>query len=116
MTPKEFAKYLLRDGHCLHCGETEAVSPQHRINRGMGGKNAKADKPSNIIVLCSVFNGQIESDASLATYAADMGWKLFSWQDPAAIPVYDMASGIWWIMGNDYRRSPANTTKSRLGS
>jgi hypothetical protein len=82
----------------------------------MGGKNAKADRPANIITLCSIFNGLIESDAIYAAYARDMGWKLDSWLEPSEQPVFDVTTGLWWLLDNDYRRSPDNTTRSRLGS
>ena len=60
MTPKEFRKYIDRDSWCYHCGQTEAIAPNHRISRGMGGSKVR-NVPSNIIVLCSEMNGLIES-------------------------------------------------------
>lgn len=103
MTPKQFLKYLDRDGGCLHCGETEAVSPNHRANRGMGGSKAR-DVPSNIIVLCSFMNTAIESDARQQSLALKYGWKLATWQDPAVTPVFDTQKNQWFLLDNNFRR------------
>lgn len=103
MTPKQFAKFLERDGGCLHCGETQAVSPNHRANRGMGGSKVR-DVPSNIIVLCSEMNNAIEQNAHLATIARSKGWKLWNWQDPATTPVYDTQKGQWFTLDDKFGR------------
>ena len=103
VTPREFGKYLKRDGGCLHCGEHIAVSPNHRANRGMGGRRAR-DVPSNVIVLCSVLNGLIEADARFAALALDNGWKLNSWDVPAEVPVYDRQTRAWYLLADDYSR------------
>jgi hypothetical protein len=104
MTPKEFAKYLKRDGACYHCGTTDdTLIPQHRANRGAGGSKIR-DKPANIIVFCSAANGLLESDAILATQGRAYFWKLYTWQDPELEPVYEAHSGLWWLLGNDYNR------------
>lgn len=108
MTPKEFQKYLERDKRCLHCGATEGLAPNHRANRGMGGSKSR-NRPSNIIVLCSLFNGLIESDAAAAQRAKDAGWKLESWQDPLKIPVLDLGSGIFYRLDDEYRRAASGT-------
>lgn len=104
MTPKEFQKYMKRDGYCLHCGEADAVSPNHRANRGMGGSK-KRDVPSNIVVLCSEMNGRIESDPTSADLARRHGWKLSSWEDPLAVPVVDLISGAAYLLDDEYGRS-----------
>jgi hypothetical protein len=70
----------------------------------MGGKHSKADKPSNIIVLCSFANGLAESNAAFARICRDNGWKLHSWADPLATPVLDAVSGIWWYLDDTYNR------------
>lgn len=102
MKPKEFARLVARDGHCLHCGETEAIAPNHRANRGMGGKNAKAEVPSNLVVLCSIVNGLLESSSTWATLGKQYGWKLSSWQDPLTEPVFDTLSGEWRLLSDDF--------------
>lgn len=98
MTPKQFAKFVERDGGCVHCGELEAIAPQHRLNRGAGGKNSKAERVSNIIVLCSVVNGLIESDYQWANVAVENGWKIRSWQDPSSVPVWFATRGKLFLL------------------
>lgn len=106
VTPKEFELLRARDQYCLHCGEREAIAPNHRINRGMGGVSKKSplNKPSNLIVLCSVFNGLIESDPGSAEMAKVNGWKLERWQNPLEVPVHDALSGEWFRLNDDYQR------------
>lgn len=104
MNKKEFQKYLDRDGGCVHCGETEAVAPNHRSNRGMGGSKAR-NVPSNIVVLCSKFNSLIESDAAYAETAKSYGWKLETWENPLTNPYYDFKTRTWWLLDNLYNRT-----------
>ena len=103
MTPKQFRRYLDRDQGCLHCGEREAVAPNHRVNRGMGGSKER-DVPSNVIVLCSRLNGLIESDSAASQLAKRYGWKLNSWQDPLDTPVFDTQIGEWLLLDNNFSR------------
>jgi len=108
MTPKQFQKFLARDGgRCWHCGASDdTLVPQHRLNRGMGNGNRKtADSPANIIVFCSLANGAIESDGSAAD-ARKFGWKLSSWQKPSDAPVFDVSTQTWFILSDDFTRSP----------
>ena len=104
LNPKQFQNYLDRDKGCLHCGEREAVSPQHRANRGMGGSKQR-DVPSNIIVLCSFMNGAIESNPRLQTLARTYGWKLSSWDDPIEASVYDTQTGKWFLLDDGFSRN-----------
>ena len=104
MKSKDFALLMERDQGCVHCGEQEAVAPNHRINRGMGGAGKSADRPSNLVVLCSELNGLIESDAVWRSRALEYGWKLERWQDPAQVEVYDNRSGIWYLLDDDWHR------------
>ena len=91
-------KVLSRDeGSCWHCGEVEAISIQHRQNRGMGGSKLQ-DRLDNLIVLCSVLNGAIESDAVQADYAREHGWKLNSWDDYSS-PVFRAETLKWYQLG-----------------
>lgn len=107
MKPKEFAKYLDRDGHkCYHCGRgDDTLVVQHRIGRGMGGKNKKAEKPSNYLTLCSEANGLLESSADFAAQGRDYGWKLSNWQIPEEEAVYEAHSGLWWFLNDDGTRT-----------
>ena len=104
VSPKDFYALLARDGgRCLHCGETEALSPNHRANRCMGGSKAR-DRASNLVVLCSIYNGLIESDKRSRDEAMAFGWKLASWEDPMRVPVMDRMSGKWYWLDDDFRR------------
>lgn len=101
---KEFEKLRERDSYCLHCGETEAVSPNHRSNRGMGGSKL-LDVPSNLVLLCSELNGLIESDAAYAEIAREFGWKLSRYDKPAEIPVLDNMAGAWYLLNDSFGRN-----------
>jgi hypothetical protein len=101
---REFQKFLDRDKHCPHCGTTDdTLVPNHRANRGMGGHKA-GNEPSNIVVLCSSFNGEIESDPLMASAARKFGWKIGRYANPTNVPVFDSVSGRWWRLDNDYGR------------
>jgi len=97
---KQFQRYLDRDGGCVHCGQTESVSPHHRLNRGMGGSKVR-DVPSNIIVICSELNSRMESDYGTAQRAKLMGWKLSAGANPLEIPVRHY-SGEWRLLDNAF--------------
>lgn len=103
MTPKEFERYLARDKHCYHCGTTEALAPNHRANRGHGGSK-KSEVASNVVILCSLFNGLIESDSKAAALAKKFGWKISRYDNPREMPVYDTVTGEWWLLDDSYDR------------
>jgi hypothetical protein len=102
MNIKSFRKFLDRDGGCVHCGETEAVAPHHRINRGMGGSK-KLDTANNILVMCSTMNTAMESSERYATMARLYGWKLRPWEDPAKTPFWHAIRLGWFLLGDDFR-------------
>jgi hypothetical protein len=104
LTPKQFQKFLARDGACYHCGDATTAVPHHRANRGMGGSKAR-DEASNVIVMCSNINGLMESDPIVQQMAKDFGWKLESWQQPAEVPVYSVYSGKWFTLNGYERKS-----------
>lgn len=104
MRAKEFQSILDRDLGCLHCGSTDqTLIPQHRINRGMGGSKNRGSK-SNLIVLCSLINGLIESDADWAQIARECGWKLKPWDNPLDVPVWDETAQVWWMLDDQGSR------------
>lgn len=88
---------------CWHCHETEGVGVQHRGAKGMGGSN-EAERPSNGIVLCNLFNGAVEADPDAASLAAAYGYKISRWVDPSSVPVYDALTGTWWRLDDDMGR------------
>lgn len=103
MNSKQFQRFLDRDKGCYHCGETVAVAPNHRANRGMGGSKER-DTPSNIVVLCSWLNGEIESSATMFHLAKHYGWKVSTWETPSDKPVFDFQTGLWYVLDDDYNR------------
>lgn len=112
MRSDQFQRYLDRDGgRCYHCGTTETLVPQHRLNRGMGGAK-RLDRPSNVITLCSSFNGLVEADTGASSLALAMGWKIgghpvitgLTLATIAATPVFDKAAGAWYILDDHYGR------------
>lgn len=105
MNGKQFRRFVDRDGGCIHCGELEAIAPHHRINRGMGGSK-KLDIPSNIVVLCSVINGHIESDAEAAEEARRFGWKLSRGAVSSEVPIYIPTAGQWVLLDDEYKATP----------
>lgn len=108
MKLKDFARLIERDGGgCVCCGATEALSPNHRANRGMGGasKNSPLNAPSNLVTLCSRMNDLIERDADYARLAVRYGWKLRKWQDPITEPVFDKKTDVWYYLDNSYNRT-----------
>lgn len=102
MTAREFQRFLDRDGGCVHCGAVDIAVPNHRINRGMGGSK-DLERPANVVVLCSIVNGWIESDPEWAAVAKKFGWKLESWQVPEDEPV--LILGDWYLLGNDHSKT-----------
>lgn len=70
----------------------------------MGGSK-KLDGPTNIIALCAQYNGLIESDAEQAAYARMHGWKIRAYEDPAKVPVFDRAAGMWYWLQDDFTRT-----------
>ena len=85
------ALVLERDGHhCVRCGKPcgPGIAPysiQHRIARGVGGANAIP----NLILLDGTAttgcHGEVESKKD--PHDHPRGYRLESWQDPAAEPV-----------------------------
>ena len=105
MTPKELKKYLLRDQYCPHCGtEPPMLVPHHRKNRGMGGSKGAANNPSNILLVCADLNGLMESDTKVQSLARENGWKLFQYEDPLVVPIYDSISEFWFRLNDTYQK------------
>ena len=110
MNKRTFQRFLERDERCYHCGALDGILvPQHRIGRGMGGKNKKADQPANIVVLCSYANGLIESSAEFAELSRERGWKLAAYEEPTEVPIWDYWNNQWWILDNEFHKRYAET-------
>jgi len=102
--PKKILKQVQeRDPHCWHCGITEDLVPHHRKNRGMGGagrKNTEANSVQNLMMVCAIWNGVIESNASFAASARQWGHKLSHYQD-ANTPVFDCTNNTWYVLDGE---------------
>ena len=104
-TPKKLLAALdIRDGH--YCAwhypgacDVETLVPQHRANRGMGGRPSGM-VAANLIWLCSATNGNVESDPVWAETARGRGIKISSHADPEQVPVL-FPDGWYRLVGND---------------
>lgn len=95
--PKKVLKLVqARDEHCWHCGTTEDLVPHHRINRGMGGSKL-LDTPDNLLMICALWNGLMESSAVDAASARGWGHKLAVWEQLDTF-VFDRAVFEWFVL------------------
>lgn len=62
----------------------------------MGGSKI-ADNLQNVILVCSEYNGLMESDANVANQARDLGHKLSKFLAPSE-PVFDNFSKRWYYL------------------
>lgn len=62
----------------------------------MGGRKS-LDTLANVILVCAVWNGRMESEAAIQKLAKEYGHKLEQWQDTSH-PVYDVAVGAWFVL------------------
>ncbi|WP_058629181.1 hypothetical protein [Microbacterium testaceum] len=87
-----------RDGNvCVWTGATtDRLVPQHRRNRGMGG-NRDLNTLENGVLLDSIVNGLIESDAGLGEMAKAYGIKVGRTTVPiSSIPVFYRHEHGWF--------------------
>ena len=87
------------DNRCAWTGmESDRLIVQHRMGRGMGGSK-RANRLSNGVMLDSLINGAIESDATLQAEAVRRGVKVSRYADPLLTPVLHAAHG--WVLLDD---------------
>jgi 5-methylcytosine-specific restriction endonuclease McrA len=104
MKYKHFIQLLGRDSYCLHCGlDDDTLIIQHRSNKGFGGSK-RLDNTANLMILCSSFNNLIESDAKAAGLAKRFGYKISRYDNPLEMPIYDVVTGIWYLLKDDWTR------------
>lgn len=96
MKQSDLKKLRERDKHCWHCGREGDLVPHHRANRGMGSYKA-LDVLQNVILVCSHYNGLMESDAEVAAEARRLGHKISKFATPDQA-VFDMAEGVWYLL------------------
>jgi hypothetical protein len=70
---------------------------------------------SNVIVLCAVANGLLESDSQFAQVGRDNGWKISRYEDPEQVPVRDLSQGTWWLLQDDGSRQVTALESSPAG-
>jgi hypothetical protein len=104
MKPQDRKKLLARDEEvCWHCGTTEGLTVQHRVNRGMGGSNRR-DNPANLILLCWFVNFEMEASSRAAKSARLAGWKCDRGAVPELTPVYHYPTNSWYLLDNGWKR------------
>jgi len=95
--PKKVLKLVqLRDDHCWHCGLEDDLVPHHRMNRGMGGSKL-LDTPDNLMMVCGLYNFEMESDNVVAAAARGWGHKLSVWESTDHL-VFDCVRFEWWLL------------------
>ena len=62
----------------------------------MGGLQS-LDILQNVILVCSQYNGLMESNAEVAAEARRLGHKISKFATPNQ-PVFDMAEGVWYLL------------------
>jgi len=62
----------------------------------MGGSKV-ADNLQNVILVCSEYNGRMESDANVAAEARDFGHKASKFQAPGH-PILDYTRKQWYTL------------------
>jgi len=78
---------------CALCGdENLTLVPHHRANRGMGGRKSM-DRLSNVVWLCALENGALESEPELAVIARTKGIKISSHEEPSHAPIFHAVHG-----------------------
>lgn len=73
----------------------------------MGGSKV-ADNLQNVILVCSEYNGLMESDAYTANLARDLGHKLSKFSSTSE-PVFDNYAKRWYYLdtkGNKHETEP----------
>ena len=96
MKNSDLKKLRERDQWCWHCGTESTLVPHHRANRGMGSSKV-LDTLQNVIMVCSRYNGDMESDANVANQARDLGHKLSKFASPSA-PLFDIVTRAWYVL------------------
>jgi hypothetical protein len=67
----------------------------------MGGSKLR-DTAANIVVMCSSFNGLMESDEAHANMGRLYGWKLRPWETASEVPLWHQPTNTWRIIRDDY--------------
>lgn len=82
------------DFHYAACSGELAI--HHRLNRGMGGSKSR-NRVANGLLVCTVANGLMESNADYAAKARVFGWKIRTDNEVATVPVW-----VPWLQRSVY--------------
>jgi hypothetical protein len=72
------------------------------------GSSKVLDTLQNVILVCSRYNGDMESDANIANQARDLGHKLSKFASPSAA-LFDNFQKKWFYLdekGNKFETEP----------
>jgi len=69
----------------------------------MGGSKL-LDTVDNLMMVCSRYNGEMESTSKVARDARGWGHKLPVWESPEH-PVFDCVAFRWWVLRDDGSRT-----------
>jgi hypothetical protein len=72
----------------------------------MGGSKL-LDTPDNLMMVCAVWNGAMESNAEDASAARGWGHKLPIWEKPNT-PVFDRGAFQWFVLMPDGTKVKVN--------
>lgn len=106
MKKADLDKLRKRDLWCWHCGADQDLVPHHRANRGMGSSKA-LDTLQNVILVCSQYNGLMESDAKVAHEARLLGHKISKFTSPEQ-SVFDNNLRKWYFLTTDGKKVVVN--------
>lgn len=104
MKASSLKKLRARDAYCWHCGEVNDLVPHHRMNRQMGGSKVREERLDNVIMVCALYNGAMESNALVAEEARAWGHKIASWQSFNEA-VFDRVQFCWYRLHEDGSKS-----------
>lgn len=105
MKPQDKKKLFARDEEqCWHCGTTEQLTVQHRVNRGMGGSKRR-DNAANLILLCWFVNFEMEASSRAAESARRAGWKVDRGATPELTPVFHHPTNAWYLLDDKWNKT-----------
>lgn len=67
----------------------------------MGGSKLR-DVPSNIVSMCALMNGLMESDGFAAEIARTYGWKVSTSDNSQLVPIWYPTKGAWYFLDDDF--------------
>lgn len=96
LTKKQLDTLRNRDTYCWHCGTEYGLVPHHRKNRKAGGSKL-LNRLDNLIMVCAIYNSEMESVSKVAMEARQYGHKLASWANLDS-PCFDKKNQVWYSL------------------